>query len=405
MLVNIEMDIKKFNGQRLRDALQFRAKTMSDLSRETGISRQSLSFYANNDNIPPFENVQKISEGLSFPIDYFMTEDMCTTITNNTYFRSQATAKKKEQNAQKIKLEYTAKMYEILLQYVDFPELKLPYSFDFNSNIHDPQNMGADSIMSEIEELASYVRKSWKIDDGPIENMQYLLESNGIIVTGFKNVDNKIDAFSQKVNIKGKGSVYIVALVVGEKPQCRLNFDMAHELGHILMHNWDDSNDELDRDSFINLERQANMFASALLLPQQAFSKDVSAYATDVEFYRLLKKKWHVSMQAMMYRARQLNIITENQFQYMMRTISAKGWRTHEPFDTPGILNINIFQSAIDLLFEGGYLTARDLIKEFYINGVCLEQEDMEDLMGLKPGTLNTCEKNIQFIPKIKINK
>lgn len=240
-----EMNNKRFNGQRLRDALQFRAKKMSELSRETGISRQSLSLYANNENIPPFENLKKIADNLSFPIEYFMAEDLCTTVTNNTYFRSQAVAKKKEQNAQKIKLEYTAKMYEILLQYVDFPELKLPYSLKFNSNIHEPQYMAADCIMDDIEELATHVRKSWEIDDGPIDNLQYLLEFNGIIVTCFKNVDSKIDAFSQKVNISGKGSIYIVALATGEKPQCRLNFDMAHELGHILMHNWDDSNEGL----------------------------------------------------------------------------------------------------------------------------------------------------------------
>lgn len=398
------MNNKRFNGQRLRDALQFRAKKMSELSRETGISRQSLSLYANNENIPPFENLKKIADNLSFPIEYFMAEDLCTTVTNNTYFRSQAVAKKKEQNAQKIKLEYTAKMYEILLQYVDFPELKLPYSLKFNSNIHEPQYMTADCIMDDIEELATHVRKSWEIDDGPIDNLQYLLEFNGIIVTCFKNVDSKIDAFSQKVNISGKGSVYIVALATGEKPQCRLNFDMAHELGHILMHNWDDSNEDLEREEFNNLERQANMFASALLLPRESFSKDISAYSTDVDFYRSLKKKWHVSIQAMMYRARQLNIITENQFQYMMRTVSAKGWRTHEPYDTPGVLNSNIFQGAMDLLFEGEYLTAKDLISEFNRNGVYLNQDDMENLMGLHQGTLNTGDKIIQFVPKIKCN-
>ena len=103
-------------------------------------------------------------------------------------------------------------------------------------------------------------------------------------------------------------------------------------------------------------EKQANMFASALLLPRDSFGEDVALYATDLEYYKYLKKKWNMSMQAMMYRARQLNIITANQFQYMMRRVSKNGWRTKEPGDVPGNINDTIFQGAIDILFEEGYL-------------------------------------------------
>lgn len=45
--------------------------------------------------------------------------------------------------------------------------------------------------------------------------------------------------------------------------------------------------------------------------------------------------RWHCSMQAMIYRAHQLKAITDNQYQYMMRQVSKKGWRTNEPGDTP----------------------------------------------------------------------
>ena len=40
-------------------------------------------------------------------------------------------------------------------------------------------------------------------------------------------------------------------------------------------------------------------------------------------------------MQAMIYRAHQLKAITDNQYQYMMRQVSKKGWRTNELGDTP----------------------------------------------------------------------
>ena len=133
---------------------------------------------------------------LGFPYEFFMTEDHCTVTTDKTYFRSQLSAKKLDQNSQKVKLEYVAKLYEVLLNYVNFPELNLPSGcFESTNNSFDADS---EEMLNQIESIASAARLQWNIGMGPIENMQYLLESNGIIVTGFKDVDRKIDAFSQK---------------------------------------------------------------------------------------------------------------------------------------------------------------------------------------------------------------
>lgn len=398
------MKTRQFNGQRFKEALQFRGKRMTELARELGISKQSLSLYANGENNPPYDNVVKIARALDFPFEFLMSQDICTTITDNTYFRSQATAKKLDQNAQKIKLEYVAKGYEVLLNYVDFPDRNFPpIFFKRTDNILQADS---DEVLGQIELIAEKVRKHWGIGTGPIDNMQYLLESNGIIVTGFKDVNEKIDAFSQRINIKNGGTVFVIALAIGEKPDVRLRFDMAHELGHILMHNWDDNNDSISKEEFNALEKQANMFASALLLPRETFGKSVAPYANNLEYYRLLKKKWGVSIQAMMYRARQLELITANQFQYMMRMISAKGWRTHEPGDTPGTINSTIFQGAIDVLIEGNYLTVEEIMQAFHDYGIYLTQKDLENIMGLKSGTLNVEPKVIRLIkPKLDFDK
>ena len=328
------MNVQKFNGQRLKEALQFRGKKMTELADETGISKQSLSLYANAGNKPPFENVEKIARTLDFPVDFFTSEDLCTVSTGNTYFRSQASATKKSRNAQKIKLEYVSKMYEVILNYVNVPELNLPDTTGIDIP-EDIINVDSEQAINEIEKLAMLIREFWDLGSGPIDNLQYALQSNGIIVTGFRNVDSDIDAFSQQIKIDGK-TIYIIALAIGSKPIERLRFDMAHELGHILLHTWGEDNEEISRDEFNAREKQANMFASALLLPKKSFSKSVSAYPTNIDYYFALKKKWKVSMQAMMYRARQLDIISANQFQYMMRIMSKNGYRLHEPGDKPG---------------------------------------------------------------------
>ena len=131
------------------------------------------------------------------------------------------------------------------------------------------------------------------------------------------------------------------------------------------------------------------------MLPRDSFSKDVSQYPTDLKFYLFLKKKWKVSVQAMMYRARQLDIISANQYQYMMRQVSKNGWRTKEPDDIPGTLNESIFQGAIDLLFDNNILTPRSLLSDFKRHGVTLYPGMIEDLLHLKKGTLDIEDKVI----------
>ena len=239
--------MRQFNGKRFKEALQFRGKRLSELAEDIGISKQSLSLYANGDNNPPYDNVAKIALALAFPVEFFMTEDSYSVSTSNIYFRSQLSAKKLDQNAQKIKMEYVAKAYEALLRYVDLPELNIPsISFESSDNSFEADS---DEALARIESIAMAVRRFWGIGDGPIENLQYLLESNGIIVTGFKDVDTRIDAFSQRIHIQNHGELFAVALGVGEKPDCRLKFDMAHELGHILLHELDDGNDGLSKDA------------------------------------------------------------------------------------------------------------------------------------------------------------
>jgi len=44
-----------------------------------------------------------------------------------------------------------------------------------------------------------------------------------------------------------------------------------------------------------------------------------------------LKLRWGVSIQALIYRARDLGIITDRQFRYLFEQLSKHGWRKQEP--------------------------------------------------------------------------
>ena len=390
---------KKFYGERLRSARMYRGLTLTELAKRTEISKQSLSLYENDNNTPDYMKVRLLASELNFPYDYFFQKDSYAAKTETTYFRSLASATKKDRTAQSIKLEYVAKMYEILMEFISFPEMNLP-SVDFVGcdDVFECEN---DDAIQEIEDIAVQVRKYWDIGTGPIKDLQYLLEKNGIIVTGFDTNEDKIDAFSQRTIVAGN-DIYFIAVALGNRPEGRIRFDMAHELGHILLHPWSEDLEAITKDEFKARERQANMFASAFLLPRDSFGKDIASYPTDLKYYQFLKNKWKVSIQAMIYRAHQLGIMSDNQYQYLMRQVSKNGWRINEPGDASYSLNENIFQGAIDLLIEQNVLTAKEILDLFKKNGVTLYPEDMEELLHLRPDTLKVEEK---VVPILQLRK
>ena len=381
---------KKFYGERLRNARMYRGLTLTELAKRTDISKQSLSLYENDNNTPDYMKVRLLATELNFPYDYFFQKDSYVAKTETTYFRSFASATKKDRAAQSIKLEYVAKLYEILLEYISFPEMNLPnISFEGYDDVFECES---DEAIQEIENVANKVREYWGLGNGPIKDLQYALEKNGIIVTGFDTNEDKIDAFSQRTIVEGN-NIYFIAVALGNRPEGRIRFDMAHELGHILLHPWSEDLETITKDEFKARERQANMFASAFLLPKDSFGKDVASYPTNLKYYQFLKNKWKVSIQAMIYRTHQLGIISDNQYQYLMRQISKNGWRIKEPDDVPCCLNENIFQGALDLLMEQNVLSAKEIMDLFRKRGVTLYYEDIEELLHLRPNTLKVEEK------------
>ena len=390
------MEKKIFQGSQLKSARLLRGLTVTALADETGISKQSISLYENNENKPDYERGYKLAAALRVPYEFFLQKDSGTAQTTATYFRSLASASKLSRTSQSIKLEHIAKVYAALLDYIDFPALNLP-QIEFIGSKNDFDEEENHRVLLELEQIAEEVRSLWGIGDGPIDDLQYTLESNGIVVTGFDASENKIDAFSQRI-ITDTGEVCIIALNQGEKPEGRIRFDMAHELAHILIHPWSEDLDCISKEEFKQRETQANIFAGAFLLPRESFARDVQAHPTDLKYYQWLKKKWKISIQAMVYRSHQLKLISTNQYQYMMRQISKNGWRHNEPGDTPFFIGENIFQGAIDLLKEEKILSVKSLLAHFAKYGVSLFSSEIEALLNLTRGTLEDKESNTRII-------
>lgn len=331
----------------------------------------------------PFEKILALSTELKFPYHYFIQKSNSSVRTGSTYFRSLMKTNKKYRTAQVVKMEHLAEIYAFLSEYLDFPALNIP---DWIGSIESPT------------EAAYALRKFWNLGNKPIENIIRLVEQNGILVTTFATETDDIDAFSQFVELDGK-SIYLIALSSNKESAARINFDIAHELGHIILHEWSEDEDAISREAFKNKEKEANEFASAFLLPENEFAKEVSLDPQNLDYYIQLKRKWKVSIAAMLYRSCSLGIITQNQYQYMIRVMQNKEWRKSEPLDNvikapkPSLLS-----DAIDVLLVNKVFTPQELVEELGNMGLAMDPSELEILLNLNQGTLAH-----QIIPKEKI--
>lgn len=358
----------QFNPKRLREARLVRGLTISDLAEKIGVSKQAISQFELGEHTPKPETVMLLINTLHFPKSFFYRE-FKEQFVGNTFFRANATATKKSKEIQYNKTLLAGYIYEYISEYIEFPELNLPDVSQYQNSVWDSNT---------IERLAEEVRNHWEIDDKPISNIVHLLERNGIMVFSVDTDNVKVDAFCQ--HRKGRPFIFL-----GNDKQSafRRQFDGAHELGHVLMHKEVDNQDVLSRTEFKEMENQANRFASALLLPAEAFARTVTS--TSLLHFVELKKYWNVSIAAMLYRCLDLKLIDEGKYTSLVKQMSMKKMRTKEPLDDVFPLQEPVvLRKSILLLLENKIKNQMQLIQEMSV-----PQEYIEMLCNLDQGTLN----------------
>lgn len=165
----------------------------------------------------------------------------------------------------------------------------------------------------------------------------------------------------------------------------RFNFDLAHELGHVLLHN----GVEVTSENINKIERQANYFAGAFLLPRELFSREV--VSTSIHYFLKLKERWRVSVAAMVYRCKELGILSPTQVSYLYRQLSAKGMRIQEPLDTAfKTEEPSILVAALEMLIEHRVRTKAEIVDDLSLNA-----HDIEMLCGTGRGFFG--EKLVQL--------
>ena len=201
-----------------------------------------------------------------------------------------------------------------------------------------------------IEEAANRVRLAWQVPRGPIRDLCSVVEKAGCFVIHSDFGLPEMDAISQKV-----GGVPPIFWVNSRKPLDRVRMSVAHELGHLILH------EEQPVDNAM-AEEQANAFASAFLMPRAEFRSECPSRLGIPELVEL-KRRWRCSMQAIVRRAKDVGKIDQRQYTNLMIVISKHGWRRQEPYpisgETPRLLADAVHRALTDLLLTEDELADR----------------------------------------------
>lgn len=209
------------------------------------------------------------------------------------------------------------------------------------------------------QEVAQDVRKELQLGAGPIENLVAVLESAGALVLRWPLETIQVDAIASWQ----EGEVPVI--LVGEHvPADRQRFTMAHELGHAVMHN-----DEADAAQ----EKEADAFAAEFLVPAASLVKEWPHPAT-LEALLPLKRRWGVSLAALIRRGRDTDLLTEDEYRTWSIQLSTTGMHRREPEPTerenPTALETAIRKSiddgaSVDELASSAFMFPREFRHTF----------------------------------------
>lgn len=285
-------------GTRLRQAREMVLMTQAEVSRETQIAQAHLS-RAERDayDLGP-DRLALLAAHLEFPTEFFTTAPSVDFGQRPVHFRSQASMSMKQADQATRTGEVIVEAMMKLEEEFEGPRLRLP----------DAQDQPAAA--------AAAMRAALNVGPAdPIVGLPILLERIGVTVVGLPLHAQRRDAYSLWLDDRP-----IIALMDTEAGD-RQTWSTAHEVGHLLLHRGVPAHRDI--------ESSADEFATHFLTPPQALDREMPARPTMSDF-ALLKRRWGVSIAALIRMARRLDRLSAAQYTSLFKQMSARGERLRE---------------------------------------------------------------------------
>ncbi len=296
---------REFEPGRLRLARDLTRQSQAELARRLGITPSALSQFESGYARPSAETQERLGSLLGVPTVFF---ELPLVDTHDGFFRALRRTSVIDRRRARAIAHVAHDLATLGSAGSQLPAMSIP-RFPIPSVAAD---------RDEAERIAAKVRKTWGLPPGPVFDLVALLESHGVVVMRLPLDSADVDAFSLPFADRP-----VLVLGSDKNDRARSRFDAAHELGHLVMHG-----EELW--GLPQVEKQAHYFAAAFLMP----CDDIYAQLPErIDWPRLfdLKRKWQVSLAALLMRAKTLGRMTEGNYLTAVKAASARGWRRVEP--------------------------------------------------------------------------
>ncbi|MDQ9191696.1 XRE family transcriptional regulator [Cronobacter sakazakii] len=312
--------IAEFQPGRLVQALAARRLSQTQLATMVGVSPATISKWRSAQQAPEAEALERLATVVNVAPEWF-TRPLPAKMSK-PLFRSNASAHAAARAMLEARIEWANELVVRLEEYVDLPDLCLPTrSFTNIDEISD----------SDIEDAALECRIKWGLGKNEIPDLALAAESNGIILvreeTGVAQIEG-LSAWSEELKRP------FILLSADKGNAFRSRFDLAHEIGHLVLHK--NVGNELDSERYKLKESQAHKFAGALLLPAESLAEQIRLPVT-LDSLLLLKQRYGISVAAIIMRLHAVKLISDEEKLNLFKRRSRVG----EPRLNPGMITNN----------------------------------------------------------------
>jgi Zn-dependent peptidase ImmA (M78 family)/transcriptional regulator with XRE-family HTH domain len=344
------------NGDMLRLARQRRGFQQTDAARALGIDQSMLSRFENGLVDVREDLISKAAKVYDLPEAFFQQRDPVygAPVSVHPMWRRKADVSTRALDSVIAELNLRVMHLRRLCEGAEI------------ANTNNLPRMDIEEY-GDPERVAATVRAHWRVPPGPLKNLTSLVEKAGVLVCLSRLSGTSISG----VTFAPPGMPPLVALN-SEQPADRLRFTLAHELAHLVMHRFPTP----------DMEQEANAFAVALLMPATDIRPYFLGRRIELSILAALKPEWKVSMAALLMRAHALKFISENQYRYLWKQISARGYRLREPpeldFEPE---EPEVIRKVIRLHLDGLGFSMSELARL-----LCVHEHELRALYGIPEG-------------------
>lgn len=308
-MMSISRSVKRnravLDPTRITLARELRGLSKTELAKILGVTPRTLQKYESEG--APVERASVLAEAVGVELEFFQLPANEGLSTEQGFFRSLRRATAAQRNSARAAAAIGTEVYTFITERFKLPVPNIP----------------------EIEQLspaqaAATLRAAWGRGTGPLPNLIQLAEANGIRVLSLPSNAKTVDAFS----FVRDDEAYIFLSTV--KTAERSRFDIAHELGHLVMHTRESPTGATDTLASQELERQADEFAAEFLMPAEAVLPRSSREPAVPEIMEL-KATFKVSAIAMTKRLHDVGRASEWAYRQNCVELAKRGFRVGEP--------------------------------------------------------------------------